>query len=433
MRLKALVLLSLAIGLTAGAATYETKPNDPFFDKYHPLKAPAPAGLALKPGDRLAICGDSITQQRRYSRIIETYLTVCEPDLNISVRQYGWNGEKASGFLARMTNDCLRFQPTIATTCYGMNDHLYRAYRDDIGASYRSNMTAVVEAFKAHGARVILGSAGCVGKPPTWTGDRNATTEDLNLNLCQLRNIDIDIAKREQVRFADVFWPMFTAGHEAQQQYGTNYTMSGRDGVHPDWAGHVVMAYAFLHALGLKGDLGTFTVDLRANTAKVSAGHELLGFKDGELQVESHRYPFCIGEGDLSRQTNLCSGAAFVPFDRELNRFMLVVRHAKAKSYKITWGDETRSFTAKQLEQGVNLAAEFPVNPFSDAFKRVDEAVAAKQAYETTEIQKGFRSAEAKADMEGAVAKCEAARAPLVDAVKAAFVPVTHTIKIEAE
>ena len=48
---------------------------------------------------------------------METYLTVCLPELEITTRQYGWSGEVAPGFLGRMTNDCLRFHPTIATTC----------------------------------------------------------------------------------------------------------------------------------------------------------------------------------------------------------------------------------------------------------------------------------------------------------------------------
>src|ERR1043165_1672685 len=139
------------------------------FQKFEPKKAPAPKGLTLKKGDRLAICGDSITEQKMYSRIMETYLTVAAPELNVTVRQYGWSGETAPGFLARMTNDCLRFKPTIATTCYGMNDHGYRPYEERIGQTYRDKSTAIVEAFEAHGARVIQGSPGCVGKVPGWT------------------------------------------------------------------------------------------------------------------------------------------------------------------------------------------------------------------------------------------------------------------------
>jgi hypothetical protein len=61
----------------------------------------------------------------------------------------------------------------------------------------------------------------------------------------------------------------------------------------------------------------------------------------------------------------------------------------------------------------------------------VDAAVAAKQAYETTQIKKSFRSPEAKANMEAVAAQTEKEREPLAEAIKAAFVPVTHTIKIE--
>ena len=60
----------------------------------------------------------------------------------------------------------------------------------------------------------------------------------------------------------------------------------------------------------------------------------------------------------------------------------------------------------------------------------MDAAVAAKQAYETEQIKKRFRSAEAKTDMEAVAARTESEREPLAAAIKAAFVPVTHTLKI---
>ena len=81
----------------------------------------------------------------------------------------------------------------------------------------------------------------------------------------------------------------------------------------------------------------------------------------------------------------------------------------------------------------MNLAADFVSNPFSEAFARVDAAVAAKQSYETQQIKGAFRSPEAKTDMEGVAAKTESERAPLAAAIKSAFQPVTHTIKIEPQ
>jgi hypothetical protein len=99
----------------------------------------------------------------------------------------------------------------------------------------------------------------------------------------------------------------------------------------------------------------------------------------------------------------------------------------------VTWGTQSKHFTAEQLAKGVNLAAEFPVNPFCAPFGKVDAGVAAKQAYETKQIKEIFRSPEAKSDMEAVAARTEREREPLADAVKAAFVPITHTIKIQID
>ena len=432
LRLAALSAALVCTSCTLLQPQYEVKPADPAFAKFQPLKAPAAASLLLHKGDRLAIVGDSITEQKRYSRILETYLTVCTPELQVTTRQYGWSGETAEGFLRRMTNDCLRFRPTVATTCYGMNDHKYRPYDEANAGWYRERQTAVVRAFKAAGTRVVLGSPGCVGKMPHWVKSATGTVEDLNLSLCKFRNIDIEIARTEGVRFADVFWPMFTVGVAAQQKYGQDYAVAGKDGVHPDWAGQVVMAHAFLKALGLDGDIGTFTVNLATQRATATAGHVVDSVQDGVLTVTSRRYPFCAAD-EPAKDSAIRSGMTLVPFNTALNRLLLVVKGASAANYKVTWGETAHTYSAAQLEQGVNLADDFAVNPFSAAFKKVDEAVAAKQAYETTQVKLIFHGAEGKADMEAAVRKTEAVRAQLAAAVQTAFQPVTHTLKIEAQ
>lgn len=411
------------------AADYETKPADPYYLKFNPCKAPAPGPLILKQGDRLAIIGDSITEQKMYSRLIETYLTVCVPELKITARQFGWSGETAEGFLHRMTNDCLRFNPTVATLCYGMNDHKYRTFDIENMEWYVRNYSAVVSSLKNAGAKVVLGSPGCVGKVPGWTKSGAYTLDELNINLCALRDCDIALAREFQTPFADVFWTMFKAGHEAQTRYGADYAVAGKDGVHPGWAGHLVMAYAFLHAMGLDGDIGTLTVDLGAQTATASAGHSVESFKDNQLTVLSSKYPFCAG-GETNSDSSLRSGATLVPFFQELSRFNLVVKNASAMQYFIIWGNTTNMYTSPQLAAGVNLAADFVDNPFCESFQRVDAAVKAKQEFETKQIKQVFHSQEARADMAKAVATTEAERSPLAQAIADAMTPVRHTILI---
>src|SRR5262245_46741971 len=356
-----LLILSLFLFPATAFCQSPEAPSAPQgLEKFKPTKAPEIKGLLLQKGDRVAICGDSITEQKMYSRIIEDYLTMCVPDLEATVRQYGWSGERAPGFLARMTNDCLRFKPTVATTCYGMNDHEYRPYEDRIGQTYREQSTAIVKAFKANGVRVVLGSPGCVGKMPSWVKTATGTVEDLNLNLCTLRNIDLEIAQAEGTRFADVFWPMLTAGLAARERYGTNFAISGPDGVHPTWAGQTVMAYAFLRAMGLSGEIGSLTLDLAANKGTVSAGHELVSANAPEFVIKSAHYPLCACEppgqtaanypdcdkDNSTKDTSIRAGLSLIPFNKELNRFTVIARNGLAANYKVTWGSETKKFTA---------------------------------------------------------------------------------------
>jgi len=449
MRVK-ILLLACLLSIKLSAAVEASPASD--LDQYKLSPAPEPAGLLLQKGDRLAICGDSITEQKMYSRLIEDYLTACMPELKISVRQFGWGGERADGFLKRMTNDCLRFKPTIATTCYGMNDHEYRPYEDSIGAAYRSNSTAIVEIFKAHGVRVVQGSPGCVGNRSWW--QKGATSEALNQNLCQLRNIGIEVAAEEHVGFADVFGPMLTASYTGPEKYGTNYAIPGGDGVHPNWAGHIIMAYAFLKALGVSGDIASFTVDLGANKITVSKGNTLLSTKNHEFEIRSTRYPFCagaplglaanwyptIGFDNITNNDSIRSGMTLVPFNQDLNRFMLTVLNATAEKYQVAWGDHSKVFTAEELSHGINLAAEFPLNPFSTRFALIDAAVSAKQDFETRQLKALFRGtvdnpsmAQINTQTDRVLADTEREHAAWEKVVRIAYAPVTYTIEITAE
>jgi lysophospholipase L1-like esterase len=412
---------------------YEVKPDDEAFRKLNPRKAPQPGTLLLKKGDRLAICGDSITEQKMYSRIIETYLTVCVPQLEITARQYGWSGEKTQGFLNRMDQDCLRFEPTVATLCYGMNDSLYRPFDVTNGMWYEDYYRAIVQKFKDAGAKVVLGSPGCAGKTASWVDSRSGTLDEHNENLCALRDIAINVAEAEDVAFADVFWPMYQAQIFAPGQHGATkeqpYNVAGKDGIHPDWAGHVVMAYAFLRAMGLDGQIGEFIIDLNSNEAEVSEGHAIKSLGNGKFEITSERYPFCA-QGSLDRDNSIRSGMTLVPFTEDLNRFMLKVDGIGDGQYRVNWGGHSQEYAGADLRNGINLAEEFPENPFTVAFNKVDQAIAAKQNFETKQIKEIFHGPRGKADMEKAVDETEVQRKPLAKAIREAMVPVTHQIEI---
>jgi lysophospholipase L1-like esterase len=386
----------------------------------------------LKNGDRLAILGDSITEQKRYSVIIEAYITGCLPELDITTRQYGWSGEQAGGFIKRMENDVLRFKPTIATSCYGMNDFRYVPFDQKIADEYRKNQTTIVQAFKKAGARFVVGSPGIIDSVPHWVKTASGTKKDLNLSLSKFRNVALEVAKAENVGFADVYQPMLIANHVGQKKYGSNFMVAGKDGVHPLWTGHVIMAYAFLKGLGVDGDLGTITYDEASGKATSVNGHEILSSADGKVTVRSTKLPFSSALKALDSDDSITAARALIPFDDELNRLTLKLNGPKATAYDVTWGETTKRYTAAELSTGVNLAKDFPIHPLSAPFRKIFEAVTDKQNYETEQIKKLVHGAEGKADMEGIFEKSEKVRAEKVAAIAALRKPVEHSILIKA-
>src|SRR6185295_2891091 len=121
--------------------------------------------------------------------------------------------------------------------------------------------------------------------------------------------------------------------------------------------------------LGCDGNIGTITVRFEdAGAAEATEGHKIVSAKDGVVEVESSRYPFCFA-GDPKSTSATRGIIEFIPFNEELNRFRLVVKGAAAGKYKVTWGSESKEFSADELAKGINLAAEFLDNPFSGPFK----------------------------------------------------------------
>jgi hypothetical protein len=147
-----------------------------------------------------------------------------------------------------------------------------------------------------------------------------------------------------------------------------------------------VMAYAFLKALGCDGNIGTITVDLGAGKADATDGHKVLSCNGGVVEVESSRYPFCFF-GSPASPSSTRGVLEFLPFNDELNRFRLIVKGATTEKVKVTWGTTSKEFTATDLAQGVNLAAEFLDNPFCQTFQAVEKRIGEKQNMEVNLIK----------------------------------------------
>jgi lysophospholipase L1-like esterase len=406
------------------------------------LVASAFAEPAVKSGDRVAIVGDSITEQKLYSKYMECYLLACSGLSDVHVMQFGWGGETAAGFAARLENDLAVFKPSVVTLCYGMNDGGYQPYRQEIGANYERNMRAVLAKLPEAGVRtIVVGSPGAVDtdffRPGQKLGERPAH-EAYNDNLAHLRDIDKQLAQEIKQNFADVHAAMYDAMKKAKESLGPKYDVCGGDGFHPGPNGQLLMAYAFLKGLGLDGNVGEITVDLGGKPT-ASEGHKVLEAVGGKVELESARWPFCFdGDGKSSGSTR--SIIPFVPFNHDLNRLTLKVKGLEAGSAKVTWGSESKEFTRDQLSQGINLAAEFAKTPFDESFAKLQQAVANKQNFETMLIKQivtNFRfipdlanDAEARAAVKTLNARLMVRHEQLDKEVHAQLTPVKHTLTV---
>lgn len=168
----------------------------------------------------------------------------------------------------------------------------------------------------------------------------------------------------------------------------------------------------------------------------------MISSKDGKVDLESTRYPFCFF-GDDKSPNSTQSILPYLPFNQDLNRLMLKVSNAGAAKYKVTWGAASREFTSAQLTAGINLAAEFMDNPFVAPFRNVEGGVAQKQNFETTMIKgvlTNFRHVKnmfkddkvIDESIENIRLRMEEKRQELAKAARTAFKPVEHTITIAA-
>lgn len=393
----------------------------------------------LPPNARVAVIGDSITEQKIYSKYIETYLLACTGRSDIKVFQFGWSGERAGGFAARLENDLAVFNPNVATTCYGMNDGSYKPYEPAIGAEYEKNMRAVIAGLQKVGVKVMaIGSPG--GVDPDYFKRPTIKGELYNENLAQLRDIAKKLAEENKQPFANVHDTMMSALTKSKAALGKEYGPFGGDGFHPAPAGQLLMAQAFLKALGFDGEIGTITVDMKGECA-ASSGHVIKARQGASLTLESTKWPFCFDADPKSAGSNR-SILPFTSFNQDLNRLTLKVKNLDFVKAKVTWGAQTQEFTREQLEAGINLAVEFTKTPFDGAFTNLMNAIGLKESFETTLIKNLVThmrviAAEAAEDPKVAEAlaklkkKLADEHAKMDANVRKQVVPVTHTIKVE--
>ena len=309
----------------------------------HPCAA---AEFPIHDGERVVLLGDSITEQRLYTTVIEAYTLARFPQWNLSFRNIGWGGDTAQGGLSRAARDLLPLKPSFVTIDFGMNDHGYRAYDEGIYKNYIDKQTQLVALLKGNGARVALVTPQPIeDKRPD--PDKDVRNESLRKMSDGLR----EIAGKEQVLFADQFDPYMAVMLKARQA-DPAAVIGGGDAVHPGPVGHTIMAWAILKSLGAPAAVSS--AELTASGKLVAA----TGCQISPPKVEAGGLTFTRKDAALPMPVNPQAEPVtkLIPLLADLSRYELKVTGLTSPKYQLLIDDKPAAvFSAQELAQGCNL------------------------------------------------------------------------------
>jgi lysophospholipase L1-like esterase len=233
--------------------------------------AESPHPNFLEPDARILFLGDSITQAGTYIAYIDAYLYTHFPDEKFTIFNLGLGSETASGdsepdhpfprpcIHTRLDRILAETKPDIVFACYGMNDGIYHPIGEERFQNYIQGVRKLVRKCKAIGAKVILLT------PPPF--DAHSKT---------LKGAQLLPAGAEAYSYKDAFkgydkvlhtYGDFIMGLDVDQSIDihtplkrhirqnrkTNPDYAYGDGIHPNAAGHDVMARTILEALNAPG------------------------------------------------------------------------------------------------------------------------------------------------------------------------------------
>jgi lysophospholipase L1-like esterase len=335
------------------------------------------AGFFLHDGDRVVLLGDSITEQRLYTTYIEGYTLARFPEQKFVFRNVGWGGDTSwlrqrahpdenalfaakdeaqqkmveTAVGAGLARDVLPLKPTVVTIDFGMNDHSYQPFREDIFGAYVRSQAELVKVLKQNGARVaLLTSQPIEERRPD--PDKDVRNESLRKFSDGLKSV----ATNQGALFVDQFDPYMSLMMRERAANPAAF-IGGGDAVHPGPAGHTLMAWAILKGLGAPADVSSADLDVTRHlrskvVSAVNCRVSNVKYAQGVLSFDrlDQALPMPI---DPRAEAAL----KLAPVLDDLSRYELKVAGLKGERFDVTLdGEPAATITNEELGKGWNLA-----------------------------------------------------------------------------
>ena len=347
-----------------------------------------PAPFFFQDGDTPAVfLGDSITEQRLYTTLIETYTLTRFPTMKITFRNAGWSGDTAwlqkrgNDFDYALKRDVLDLKAKAVTIDFGMND---ARGGDSNFVKYLDSTTKLVKGIEKGGARVLL----LTPSPEERYEANQPAGSAYNLILKKYADGLKQVADNEKIPLIDQYTP-FVAYIEAGRKAGVlsteappgdpNVIRLTGDGVHPNWGGHLIMASIILQGMHAPADVSSVTIDADQHSIIASQGCQVdwqnapAGTVIFKRKDDALPWPIPVDP----RIDTVMKIPGFDPATT-LNQYGLKVVGLKEAAYMLFIDDQNvGSFPSADLANGVNLGF-MRVGPIYDQGQQLLKAVITK-------------------------------------------------------
>ena len=333
--------------------------------------------FALRDGDRVVLLGDSITEQKLYTSYLEAYTLTRFPKQKFTFFGRGWGGDTAwlrmrsfpdekalhaaTGDAQQklieasvddpLKRDVIAVKPTLVMINFGMNDHNYEPFREDIFKTYVRSQTHLVKTLAKNGARVVL-----LTPQPIENRSSNPATDARNQALVKFAAGLKEVAAKEGATFVNQFDP-YMAILQREHALDMNARVGGDDEVHPAPVGHTLMAAIILQQLNAPALVSSANLEVAADqSAKLVSAAKCAVTN---VQFENNKLSFERADECLPMPVDERAMAALklAPVLDELNRYELKVTGLPADRYDIMIDDErVTTLTKQELAKGWNLA-----------------------------------------------------------------------------
>jgi len=337
------------------------------------LNAQQNTSKIFESGDTICFLGDSITHGGQFHEFLQLFYATRHPNIALTFHNCGIAGDNAEGMIYRFKDDVLVHNPSHVFLMSGINDVIRTLYfegqasdevikkRKNAIAVFKQNTDILASTFKASEITPIYLTPSIYDQYSKIEKENNLGCNDA---LIECSNHIKSIASQYDATVVDLNTPMKNI-MDRELQNDPLFTIIGKDRVHPKTTGHFIMFHEILSTIESPGVVAQISIDLNQNNRIKTQNCSV-----NELQVSSEKIIFNCLENSLPfpLTSALDTALRLVPFQKNINQEILQIIGLNKGSYDLFIQDKLiNTFSAKQLNEGVNLSSEFNTPQYKQA------------------------------------------------------------------